>query len=76
MADKATVTFHTALDGPAQVAVYNLLGQRVATLFDGSATAGTAYSLTLNSENMATGLYLCRLVTNGKTQTLRLTIAR
>jgi hypothetical protein len=76
VADNATVAFRTALDGPAQVMVYNQLGQRVATLFDGAAMAGQLYSLTLKGGNLATGLYVCRLVTNGKTEMLRLTIAR
>jgi hypothetical protein len=75
LADNATVTFRTALSGPAQVLVYNQLGQRVATLYDGAATAGELHTLTLKSQTLATGLYVCRLVTNGKTETLRLTIA-
>ena len=74
--DRATVSFRTALDGPAQVVVYNQLGQRIATLFDGPSTAGQLHTLTLNGEAMASGLYICRLVTNGKTEILRLTIAR
>jgi hypothetical protein len=74
--ENATVSFRTALDGPAQVVVYNQLGQRVATLFDAAATAGQLYSLTLKSQNLASGLYLCRLVTNGKTEVLRLTVIR
>ncbi|MDO7849378.1 HYR domain-containing protein [Hymenobacter sp. M29] len=74
--ENATVAFRTAQDGPAQVLVYNELGQRVATLFDGAATAGQQYSLTLNGQRLTSGLYVCRLVTNGKTETLRLTIVR
>jgi hypothetical protein len=72
--ENATVRFRTAQDGPAQVIVYNELGQRVAVLFDGAATAGQPYSLTLQGRNLASGLYVCRLVTNGKTETLRLTV--
>ncbi|MBU6119472.1 HYR domain-containing protein [Hymenobacter siberiensis] len=75
-ADKATVSFRTAENGAAQVVVYNLLGQRIATLYDGTVTAGQLYSATLNSANLSTGLYVCRLVTNGKTESLRLNIER
>jgi hypothetical protein len=74
--DKATVTFRTAVDGPAQVVVYNELGQHVATLYEGSAIAGNLYTLQLSSTHLASGLYVCRLITGGKTQLLRLTIAR
>jgi hypothetical protein len=40
VAENATVSFRAALDGKAQVVVYSLLGQPIATLFDGAATAG------------------------------------
>ena len=75
-ADLTTVSFRAAIDGPAQVVVYNELGQRVATLYQGTVTGGQVYELPLRSQSLATGLYMCQLVLNGKSEMLRLVIAR
>jgi len=45
----------------ATVTVYNLLGQSVATLFDGTATAGQPYVLTFNAANLPSGVYFYTL---------------
>jgi hypothetical protein len=58
------------------VLVYNELGQVVAHLFDGAVTAGQDYTLALNSQRLAAGLYVCRMVLNGHTELRRLTVAR
>ena len=55
--DRATVSFRAPLDGTAQVVVYNALGQRVASLYDGAVNGGQLYSLLLHSEHLAAGLY-------------------
>ena len=73
---QATVSFRPALDGQAQVLVYNALGQRVASLYDGEVTGGQLYVLPLLSQQLATGLYECRLVVNGHAEMRRLLIAR
>ena len=75
-AGQATVSFRTLLDAQAKLVVYNQLGQRVATLYDGAVNGGQLYSLTLTDRDWATGLYQCQLVVNGKAETLRLVIAR
>ncbi|MDO7850662.1 HYR domain-containing protein, partial [Hymenobacter convexus] len=75
-ADQATVAFHAPADGTATVVVYNELGQVVARLFDGAVTSGQDYALALNSQRLAAGLYVCRLVLNGHTELRRLTVVR
>ena len=74
--DQATVSFRPALDGQAQVMVYNALGQLVASLYEGEVTGGQLYAYSLHSQDLATGLYECRLVVNGKAEMRRLVIAR
>ena len=74
--DQATVSFRAPLDGTAQVVVYNVLGQRVASLYDGAVNGGQLYSLLLHGEHLAAGLYECRLLVNGKAEMQRLIIAR
>ena len=74
--EQATVSFRAPLNCSAQVVVYNQLGQRVASLYEGAVNGGQLYSFTLNSQPLATGLYECRLVVNGKAEMRRLMIAR
>ena len=73
---QATVSFRTKLDGNVKVVIYNELGQRVASLYDGAVTGGQLYEFPLKGQNLVTGLYECRLVVNGKAQMQRLIIAR
>ncbi|HEX8426849.1 SBBP repeat-containing protein [Hymenobacter sp.] len=74
-ASAATISFRPVLDGPAQVRVYNQLGQQVATLYEGSVRQGQRYTLPLNSEHLASGLYTCSLLINGQHETVRLLVA-
>ncbi|MFD2718907.1 T9SS type A sorting domain-containing protein [Hymenobacter monticola] len=72
---QATLSFRAPLSGQALMEVYNEMGQRVATIYDGQVEGGQLYSRTLDSQGLTTGLYVCRLVLNGKAEMLRLTIA-
>jgi hypothetical protein len=74
--DQATISFRSPLDGNAQVQVYNLLGQCVATLYKGKVVSGEQYSFSFDSRSLPTGLYECHLVLNGKVEVKRLAIAR
>ncbi|MBK8129936.1 MAG: T9SS type A sorting domain-containing protein [bacterium] len=47
-------------DGEVDLAIFNLMGQRVATLVNGKMTAGS-YRADWNAESMATGMYFYRL---------------
>ena len=58
------------------VAVYNVLGQRVATLFDGTLEANDARELTLPARGLASGVYLYRVQGEGFTATRRATLVR
>lgn len=51
----------------ATLEIYNLLGQKVATLFDDVAEAGQYYRVQLNAANFASGMYLYRLQSGART---------
>jgi len=53
-----TITFVPATGGHATVKVLNMLGQEVATLFDGAASAHTLYSLRFDATNRPSGMYV------------------
>jgi hypothetical protein len=52
----------------ASVKVYNLLGQEVATLFEGNAGPNTIHTVRFDGTRMASGLYFYRLQSSGKAE--------
>ena len=68
-----TIPVHFPRRTPAALEVYSLLGARVATLFNGTAEAGTR-TWTWDGRNdsgirVASGVYLCRILTTAGSQT-------
>ncbi len=55
------IRFSVATTSRTTLQVYNLLGQAVATLFDGVAESGRYYRMKFNGSNLASGLYICRI---------------
>ncbi|MFC7666978.1 MBG domain-containing protein [Hymenobacter humi] len=76
MAEKATIHFHTEKGGKAQVYLYNQVGALVATLYNAEVESGREYYISLSRENIADGVYFCRMITNGKVENKRITIMR
>ena len=61
--------------GLVRLAVYNVIGQKVATLVDGVRTAGS-YTVTWEASNLASGVYVYRLEAGGQVYTRKLLLAR
>ena len=58
-------------NGSMRIAVYNILGQQVAELYNGYRDAGT-YNLQWNAENMASGVYYVNIAhSNGQTENMK-----
>ena len=66
------IEFVVPQNGLATMKVYNILGQEVATLFDGNAEAGKIYTVSFNGSSLASGLYFYTLSSAGKMQTKRM----
>lgn len=67
----------TARDGQrVSVSVYDMLGRRVTSLFDGEVTARNTERLTLPVRGMASGVYLVRVVGERFASTSRITVVR
>ncbi|MGA9408293.1 MAG: T9SS type A sorting domain-containing protein [Bacteroidota bacterium] len=62
------IQFTVPSNGHAVLKVFNVLGQEVATLFDGEAIAGTYHQVQFNASNLASGIYFGRLEFGGKMQ--------
>jgi hypothetical protein len=69
------ISFSLAQAGRVELDVYNMVGQKVATLVNGDYTPGT-YSVTWNAGNVSSGIYYYRLKTAGQTQTMKMTLLK
>ena len=61
--------------GKVSVTIFNLLGQRVATLFDGRQLAGS-YTISWEAANLPSGVYLCRMEAAGFAQTRKMLLVK
>jgi hypothetical protein len=72
----ATLSFAVKEEAQAIVAVYDLLGRKAATLFEGTPTPGESTPLRLDASTLPSGAYLLRLRAAGRTETQRVTVLR
>jgi hypothetical protein len=63
-------------DGPVQLVLYDIMGRKVKTVFEGSSSRQTSRTLTVDGSNLSSGLYFLRLKTERVTKTKRLTLTR
>lgn len=70
-----TIEYQIARSGFVSLKVFDVLGQEVATLFEGGREPGT-YSAVFNGNNCANGIYLCRLTVNNFTDTKKLVLTK
>lgn len=61
---KTTIRFDLADAGAVRIAVYDILGQEIATLSNGFREAGS-HAVNWNAENMASGIYIYTLQSTG-----------
>jgi hypothetical protein len=54
------------MSGRATLEVYNIIGQKVATVFDDIAEAGRYYKVKLDASHLASGIYFYRLQSGSK----------
>jgi hypothetical protein len=76
MVAQATVHFHTAEGGKAQVYVYDQMGRLVTTLYNAEVQPGQDYTVALTNAGYTSGVYFCRLIANGQVLNVRLTIMK
>ncbi|HEX9950767.1 MAG TPA: alpha-amylase family glycosyl hydrolase [Rubricoccaceae bacterium] len=74
-ASRAAVRYALAEASDVTLAVYDVLGRRVAVLAEGAQAAGS-HTADLNADVLPPGLYLVRLVAGDQTRVVPLTVAR
>jgi len=72
-----TTTFTYAIphSGSVTFAIYDILGQRVATLFNGAQTAGI-HSISWDAVSQSSGIYFCRLQSGAYSQCQKLVLIK
>ena len=70
------IQFTVPSNGRAVLKVFNVLGQEVATLFDGEATPGTNHQVQFNASNLASGIYFSRLEFGGNMQVRKMLLLK
>ncbi len=73
--DRATVRFGLPAASEVRVALYDVLGREVQRLADGAVAAGW-HEVRLETSSLASGVYLVRVVSEGRQQTRAVVIAR
>lgn len=68
-ATEPQIEFSIAFDGITKIELYNYLGELVKTPFFEDVKAGT-YHLTINTDNLSAGPYLCKMVTGNFEQAI------
>ena len=74
--ERATLSFAVQEGRRADVAVYDVLGQRVQTLYEGTPPGEEARRVTVETGTLSSGVYVVRLRAGGQTQTRRLTVVK
>ncbi len=70
-----TIRFDMLKGQPINISVYNVLGQKVATLFDGFKKAGKGF-VEWNAVDQSSGLYFCRISSEGFTMTRKMLLSK
>ncbi|MBB4068940.1 hypothetical protein GGP51_001908 [Salinibacter ruber] len=75
-AERATLSFAVQEGTKAEVTMYDVLGQRVRTLYEGRPPGEEGRRLTVETRDLPSGVYVVRLRAGGQTQTRRLTVVQ
>ena len=72
--DQATISFAVQEAAETTVTLYNVLGQKVSTLYQGTPAAGAATTARVDASTLPSGVYMVRLRVGDRTESRRLTI--
>ena len=70
-----TINYSIPEAGFVNISVYNLLDENVATLVNENLPIGT-YAIQFNADNLPSGMYISKLVTNGFSQSMKMMLTK
>lgn len=71
-----TISYDIATAANVQIEVYDVLGQKVATLINGDFHSTGSYSITFNASNLSSGIYFYTLKAGNVLQTRKMTLLK
>jgi hypothetical protein len=72
----ATLSFAVKEQAETTITLYNTLGQRVATFYEGTPQAGEQQRTQIDATGLSSGTYFYRMTAGDFTKTRRLTVVR
>jgi hypothetical protein len=72
---QTTISYSLSESCPVTLTIYNLLGQKAATLFDGEQTAGE-HSFIWDAQNQPSGVYFARMASRSLAQKVKMIILK
>ena len=76
VSSQATITLTLSETGPVRVDIFDMLGRRLQTLYDGTLSASTSHIIRMDAHHLAPGQYLVRVQTRSGTTSRRLIVTR
>lgn len=73
---RGTLSFAVKEPAKTTLTLYNVLGQRVATLYRGTPTAGESQTVDLSATDLSSGVYFLRLQAEDRIRTQKITVVR
>ncbi|MFO8098065.1 MAG: T9SS type A sorting domain-containing protein, partial [Salinibacter sp.] len=73
---QTTLSFGVKRSVETTVGVYNVLGQRVKTLYEGTPSAEQTRDVSFDAGSLPSGMYFVRMQADGQTETQRLTVVQ
>ena len=70
-----TLSYMLPNSGPVSIVIYNLLGQRVASIFEGEEQAGR-HTITWDAASFPTGVYFARLEIGDQSQSIKMVLLK
>lgn len=68
---RLTINYTLSADSHVEMALFDIAGRRMRQLANGMTVAGPHFAA-LNGEGLPSGVFFCRLVANGESQTIRI----
>ncbi len=72
---QTTITYTQTRSGPVVLNIYNLLGERVATVFEGAQDAGE-HSAIWDAGEMPSGIYFCRMTAGDDARVMKMILMK
>jgi len=76
MVESAQVDFTLLQQSTVQLGIYNLLGKRIIQIYTGEIMPAGPQSITLNTNDLESGVYFVKLTVNGQSHNTKITVSK